>query len=197
MSTKLFVAVIFISLAACSTGPTKKPTNTASQDEAFTLRQQSLQTLENWRLSGKLGFKLPRQSGSAFIDWKQTKNSFRLHLSGPLGQGAMTINSDGERYTIRKDGKEIETASAQDYIQQQLGWELPIQQLRYWALGIPSPSGKAETSINPQTGLLDELKQDHWHVRYLRYSRHRQPLPEKIILQRQQIKLTLIIHKWT
>lgn len=193
MNMKLLLAIVFLGLTACSATQTSKPSN---QSEAFALRQQDLKALENWRLSGKLGFKLPRQSGSAFIDWRQNKNSFRLHLSGPLGQGAMTINSDGKHHTVRKDGKEIETASAQDYFQQQFGWELPIQQLRYWALGIPAP-GEAKTSINPQNGLLDELKQDRWHIRYLRYSRHRQPLPEKIILQRQQIKLTLIIHQWT
>lgn len=192
--------IIFIAvwLSACSSISQKPQTQ---QDAA---RQQALGEMQNWRLRGKLGFKVPRQSGTAFIDWKQTGDSFRIHLSGPLGQGSTAIESDGKTITMRQNGQQQQgLAQQQDFIKQQLGWDLPIQQLRYWVLGLSSPDSEANALYHSKTGLLSNLEQDQWSISYPRYSRHRLPLPEKIVLRRanpvpssQDTKLTLIIKRW-
>jgi len=185
-------------LSACSSIKQKPQ---APQD---TERQQALESMQDWRLRGKLGFKVPKQSGTAFIDWKQTGDSFRIHLSGPLGQGAVTIESNGEAITLRQNGQQQQgLAQQKGFIKQQLGWDLPTQQLRYWVLGLSAPDSFAEANYNPKTGLLSSLEQDQWNISYPRYSRHRLPLPEKIVLRRanpslqsQDTKLTLIIKRW-
>jgi outer membrane lipoprotein LolB len=185
---------LLLALQACTTTPSRNPHSRLDQ---FDAHQAALQLHPKWQLSGKLGIKSPQQTASAFINWKQNDDTFRLHLSGPFGQGSITLNGDGDQLSIQQNGlNQAASKDPQAILKSRLGWEIPARQLRYWARGIPSPHSIATQVTVGKNGLLDELQQDNWLISYPRYTRHRLALPEKIILKRDQLKLTLIIHQW-
>lgn len=159
--------------------------------------QQRLQQQEHWQLSAKLGVRSPSESGSAYLNWQQQSNSYRIHLSGPLGQGSVHINGSPEQVRLTRSGEpELSAASAEELLQQTLGWGAPIAQLKYWVRGLPAPNKSSQQTHNAQ-GALAHLQQSGWS---LEYSRYRTVdgflLPGKIIARQGELKLTLIIKDW-
>ena len=193
-AAKLLLLALFLS--ACSnisqqpSNNNQSPSfaNSSAEQEA---RQALLAPLSKWRMRGKIGLRSPQQNGSGFIDWQQDGEQFRLQVSGPLGQGSTVIA--GNKHELSIQGEEI-IDNPQAQAEQALGWPLPQQQMPYWVRGLASPdeNSKAEWS----EGLLQKLQQGGWDIEYLRYSRHRIPLPEKIKLKRGDIQLTLVVKRW-
>jgi outer membrane lipoprotein LolB len=89
-----------------------------------------------------------------------------------------------------------------------VGWPLPITQLRYWIKGIPAPSiypiDKVEALQFNDKEQLSQFQQSGWKIRYPRYTQletqhpsfNKTALPGKIILQQQQVKITVIVNEW-
>lgn len=184
-------------LAACSNTPSR-PTQASGQHHSeppYQYRAEQLANQDQWRLRGKLGFRSPARSGSGFIDWQQENDKLRIKLSGPLGQGTTIIEGDGADITLEAPGENGPLNPVQ-LLQREYGWQLPTWQLRFWVRGLPAPASPHEATWDAQTKLLQTLKQDEWQLEYSRYSKHRTPLPEKLILIRDSVKLTLIIKRW-
>lgn len=193
-AAKLLLLALFLS--ACSNISQQPSNNNQSPSFANSSAEQEarealLSPLSKWRMRGKIGLRSPQQNGSGFIDWQQDGEQFRLQVSGPLGQGSTVIA--GNKHELSIQGEEI-IDNPQAQAEQALGWPLPQQQMPYWVRGLASPdeNSKAEWS----EGLLQKLQQGGWDIEYLRYSRHRIPLPEKIKLKRGDIQLTLVVKRW-
>lgn len=200
LATKLAAVTLLFLVAACTHQGTMKNSpagqpNTKLSNQAA-LHQQALKKIKKWQLRGKIGVRSPDYSGSAFINWQQQKEAFDIRINGPLGQGSIHIEGTPENITLAQNGKPSKpNLSPEQQLKQALGWDFPAQQLRFWAIGLPAPQSKYTAKWNSNE-LLETLEQDHWAISFQRYSRHKTPMPEKIILQREDIKLTLIIKKW-
>lgn len=164
--------------------------------------QQRLAAIDEWQLQGKIGFRLTgpegRHSGSANFNWQQQPRDYAIRLYGPLGQGSTWIKSDGKEVKLEQAGKQPLTAtSPEELMYQSLGWWLPINDLTYWIRGIPAPySPIIEQQQSPQ-GPLNSLHQAGWQLTYSRYNQVEDwQLPGKIVAQRGDIKLTLILKEW-
>ncbi|WP_299771254.1 lipoprotein insertase outer membrane protein LolB [uncultured Pseudoteredinibacter sp.] len=193
-TAKLLLLALFLS--ACS-NISQQPSN-SSQSPNFTdnsaeqeARLALLNPLSKWRMRGKIGLRSPQQNGSGFIDWQQDGEQFRLQVSGPLGQGSTVIA--GNKHELSIQGEEI-IDNPQAQAEQALGWPLPQQQMPYWVRGLAAPNTNSQSEWSE--GLLQKLQQGGWDIEYLRYSRHRIPLPEKIKLKRGDIQLTLVVKRW-
>jgi len=193
-AAKLLLLALFLS--ACSnisqqpSSNNQSPSfaNSSAEQEA---RQALLSPLSKWRMRGKIGLRSPQQNGSGFIDWQQDGEQFRLQVSGPLGQGSTVIA--GNKHELSIQGEEI-IDNPQAQAEQALGWPLPQQQMPYWVRGLAAPNTGSQSEWSE--GLLQKLQQGGWDIEYLRYSRHRIPLPEKIKLKRGDIQLTLVVKRW-
>lgn len=162
--------------------------------------RSQIAALNNWQISGKLGAKLPNDSGSARLRWDQEPKGYRIDLSGPFGQGRMIITGEPGLVRLRQNGEApLEAASAEELIRQSTGWRLPVDQLRYWVRGIPAPEGQPRGVRKTAEGLLAEMVQDGWQLGYSEYRLvdHRWRLPGRIVARHRDIKLTLVIHQWT
>lgn len=187
-------------LASCARLPTQTPES--ALDRAA--HEQALRALEHWHLGAKIGVRLPGDSGSARLSWKQDGERYRLSLSGPLGQGRIDIEGDPTGVTLTEAGEPpLEAASAEQLIFDSTGWELPVTALRSWVLGLTEPGAPvAQLEVGP-LGLTRSFQQEGWQLRYDRYRQVESLyLPGLVVARRpltdgSEIRLTLAVHEWS
>lgn len=149
--------------------------------------------LQNWKISGKIGLRTDSDAHSAYINWHQCGESFDIRLSGPLGQGGARLF--GNRIGVRLQTKDDETlyaGSAEQLMQQYLGWSLPVSQLAYWMRGIPSPQYAFEASTAGQ-----HFSQQGWQLDFPKLTQvDGYQLPSKATAEQLPYKVTLLIKDW-
>ncbi len=173
--------------------------NTTQQQPV--LPANSLETLSNnsdiqqWSLRGKVGLRNNKEAHSAYLNWSQCGEDFDIRLSGPLGQGAAHLIGDAEQVSLTtSDKQQFSASSASQLLEQQLGWSLPVEQLRYWLRALPDP-GHAYQANSPGQAL--GFVQQAWSLSYPRMTE--QPpyqLPSRIIAEQTPVKVTLVIKEW-
>lgn len=164
-----------------------------------TAQDQILNRLEQWQLEGKLGYRSPEDSGSAFVHWQQKPDAFQVTLTGPFGAGATRIQADVTGAVLRRAGSEdIRAASAAELTTWLFGWQWPIDQMRYWIKGLPAPEPRAVRTERDANGRLVHLEQAGWTLAFDRYALFEQwLLPGRVKGRYGDISFTLIIKNWS
>ena len=187
------LACACVLLASCAGLPEH-----ASSDIDWQSRELQLQALNHWKASGKLAIRTAEQSESATLEWNQANNIARIVLSGPMGLGATSIESDESSLQISHNGQtqhyEISSGPGNSTI---TGWELPVQALPYWIIGLPAPREPVQAQVVEQ-GLLRQIEQLGWTVTYESYGQFEQyVLPTRLNIERDSTRARLIIRHWT
>jgi outer membrane lipoprotein LolB len=159
--------------------------------------QQQLSKLKNWNLTGRLSIRQGDEAYHASIRWQQYEDSYSIDIIGPLGQGGLQLQGGNQQVVMRTSGNEVYVAkSPEALLKQHLGWQVPIQGLRYWALGRYDPGQKYKGKSDPQ-GRFSDLKQAGWDIRYKRYlSLKGIDLPGKVFMNTADLDVRLIIDNW-
>jgi outer membrane lipoprotein LolB len=150
-----------------------------------------LYKLQAWHLEGRLAITAPKDSWSATIEWKHQPDVENIRLSGPLGQGAVAIELRGDVVKIDRGNGRVQTSNQPEiFINQQLGLFVPLQSLRFWAVGLPEADQKfQETS--------DGFVQDGWLIAYKEMQKiGAEAMPHKLAATNEKVKLKLIIDQW-
>ena len=191
----LSLSLLLLLLAACTT--TDQQHAPAATD--WKAHQAQLVGLERWTASGKLALRTADSAESASMVWQQQGTDTELLLSGPLGVGATSIHSNGQQLDIRR-GDEHRTMdiSSPDAIVLNTGWDLPLRALTHWLKGLPSPeSSVQELKLNPQTGLLQTLRQDDWEISYEKYGQFQAfTLPTRLQIKRGTSGAKVVTAQW-
>lgn len=194
LSTRTFLATTFllVLLAGCARQPVQ-PVNSWEE------HRRATGELETWQLSGKVGARLPENSGSARLRWKQSEQDYRIDLSGPFGQGRVVIETLDQSVQLRQGAEPpLTAATAEELMWQATGWAFPVEQLVYWVRGIPAPDSRHRIVEYTPEGLVKTLYQSGWTLAYSDYKATGiTPLPGRVIAQRDDIRLTLIIYQWS
>jgi outer membrane lipoprotein LolB len=163
----------------------------------WTARQSVLVGLDEWEFSGRIAVKTEDDGFNGKLRWAQDRDSFELTASGPLGAGAVRIESDGRSVTLTdKDGVSTELEDAELDFRYRYGWTIPVTSLRYWALGVPDPSGPADTVID-EKGHLTSLTQRDWSVTFSRYAEGGgQLMPKVLTAENDDTRVRLVIDYW-
>lgn len=152
-----------------------------------------LYKLEHWSFDGRLSITSQKDSWTANTDWQHNPDKDTIKLSGPLGQGATLISLSEGVVTIDKGNGEVQSSNTPEaFITQQLGMPVPVQSLRYWLIGLPEPNSPF---IETATG----FKQAGWLVDYKQMQTLKTsniPMPHRIDVFNEQVKLKLIIDEW-
>ncbi|HET7796357.1 MAG TPA: lipoprotein insertase outer membrane protein LolB [Nevskia sp.] len=190
---------IAMGMSGCSSVPVK-PFNTDFSERNWGIRQANISGVQSFALKGRLA-----EAGIAGargdLDWTQSGERFDFRVSGPLGVGALAISGDPKGVEIRSKNGVIVTGEPEAYMQEKLGWSLPLSLLRYWALGVPAPMRELP---KPMMVKLDDagraltLKQSGWQIDYLEY----QPvnslvLPRKLTLNNGSRSFRIVIDEWS
>ena len=189
MRRVLLLLVCSTVLAACVT-TRRAPAPVAA---AWEQRVADLQALSSWRLEGRVAVAAGTQGWQASLNWRENGALAEVHLSGPLGVGSMVLKRG-------PDGLSLNGAPPSDAVlvqlQERLGFELPIDHLRYWLLGVPDPSAAFELKRNDQDRAL-LLTQDDWTVDYDRYMPvDGDLLPSHLVLHRANVRVRIVVDHW-
>ncbi len=161
-------------------------------------RQIYLAKTEEWEFSGRIGVSAGDDGFNGKLWWRQDGPVFRARMSGPLGVGTIFINGDhGEMTLTDQDGVVTELRDAEAELRQRYGWTIPVQSLRYWALGIPDPATPAETEFDAE-GQLASLSQGGWTVSITQYADGGgQSMPRRLTAINDDIRVRLVVDQWT
>jgi outer membrane lipoprotein LolB len=81
-------------------------------------------------------------------------------------------------------------------LQDKLGFELPLDNLRYWLLGIPDPNSPFELTRNEQDRAR-VLTQADWSIAYDRYvPSGGDVLPSRLVLSRADVRVRIAVDHW-
>ena len=110
----------------------------------------------------------------------------------------MQIDGDGRRITVtERDGAVTELDDPEYDLRMRYGWTIPVQSLRFWALGIPDPASPAATEFGDD-GQLARLTQRNWTVDIRQYREGGgQLMPRRITAVNADAKVRLVIDNWT
>lgn len=185
----LLVLIISASLQGCSIFDL--------QQNNATLKTQ-LDQIQSWKVRGKLSVIEQQQAVTGYLTWDQIDDNYDLFLSGPFGQGSSHLIGNEQYASLSIGGKEpVLAESAEQLMQQYLGWQFPVLDLRYWVKGQASPNSQA-TEVRDAMGLLESLHQHGWDVQFSRYQRKDNTwLPGRIKMSGHQLKFTFAIKEWT
>jgi outer membrane lipoprotein LolB len=152
-----------------------------------------LQTLSAWRLDGRVAAAAGTQGWQASLNWRETGAWAEVHLSGPLGIGSMVLKRS-------PDGLSLNGAPPSDAVlaqlQQRLGFDPPIDHLRFWLLGVPDPSAAFQLERNDQDR-ASQLTQDDWTIDYDRYMpADGDLLPAHLVLHRAAVRVRIVVDRW-
>lgn len=122
--------------------------------------------------------------------WVQSAKRARLELEGPLGVGGVRLDFESE------SGVNEESYAA---LEQQLGFALPVESLRYWILGVPDPNFTVDERLARDAPRLDSLAQRGWTVTFENYALVvgvDYELPQRIEAHREALRVRLVIVGW-
>ena len=153
--------------------------------------------LNGWQISGKVGIRSPRESGSATLFWLQRQDYFDIRLAGPMGRGAARLTGRPGAVSLDAANQgQFQAESAEALLQQQLGWSLPVAHLFWWIRGLPTEDSKSRLTLDSESRLA-KLEQDDWQVEYLSYvEQNGYWLPERMKLHGANLDITLVIKDW-
>lgn len=176
-------------LSACSSrpsGPIIPPPTSAS-------------AISKWETSGRVGIRTKNDAISGNFTWQKDPKTFALSIVGPFGQGAINLKKNQDSLVTLAYEDTLTTGSDPGVLlQQELGWEFPVEQVTYWIRGLPAPNSPFRVSNNTKTKQPDTIEQDGWSIQYTNFVNvDGLSLPQKMQVSNPPFKVNLIINQWT
>ena len=193
----LIVFSLITLLAGCAGLTSREALEGQGDPQRWQSHKQQISSLDAWQISGKVGIRAPKDSGSGTLFWLQRQDYYDIRLSGPLGRGAarLTGRPGAILLEVANQGR-YQAATPEQLMQEQLGLNLPVSHLLLWIRGLPSPESKSRLNLDADSRLA-QLSQDGWQVEYLRYTEQNGFwLPERIKLSGFDLQVTLVIKDW-
>jgi len=174
-------------LFACATTRPPKPSLQWQQ------RVADLQAGHSWQADGRAAVALGSQGWQASMNWRQAGPYAEVHLSGPFGVGAVVLTQSAAGLSLN-GAAPSDAVVAQ--VQDRLGFEPPLDHLRFWLLGVPDPSVASQVERNGQDR-ASQVTQDGWNVTYDRYlPAGPDLLPTRVVLSHGEVRVRIVVDHW-
>jgi outer membrane lipoprotein LolB len=203
----LAALVVIVALAGCRTAPVPTTVPGPGADAPWPVQRAALEKLETWSLNGKVAVAANGQGFTANLRYHQQPRRADLALDGPLGIGGMRIAlADQSLAVTNSRGEALDGEAARAEIERRLGVALPLDELRWWLLGLPAP-GPSEVETAPGGDEVRGFVQNGWHVAIAT----RAPalgfaLPQRLVVERMRdaaagtagggARLKLFVERW-
>jgi outer membrane lipoprotein LolB len=182
--------VFFTCCAALTACITTRP---ALAPAPWVQRVSDLQHATTWQVDGRAAVAVGTQGWQASLDWRQRGAATEVHLAGPFGVGALVLKRTPEGLSLN-DAPPSDAVLAQ--LQDRLGFELPLDNLRYWLLGVPDPGSPFDLARNDQDRAR-QLTQAGWTLDYDRYLPvNGDLLPAHLVLSREGVRVRIVVDHW-
>lgn len=156
--------------------------------------------LNNWNLSGRMGYRAGNEGGSASIDWRQRQDRGELRFSGPVGIGSAQLFWAPGEASLETGRDEVRAHSTAELAWRLTGLWLPMEALEFWIRGLPWPDAEWQETRNGDNQ-LSRLVQLGWTLEFSDYKSDYQPgarlqLPHRIRAEHQDQRFTLVVRRW-
>jgi outer membrane lipoprotein LolB len=181
-----------LALAGCPSLPQR-----GAEPQSWDVRRAELQARDSFALAGRVAVAAGEEGFNARLRWQQSGESSEVALDGPLGAGGVRIVSDGASLRVETSrGEQLDAEAARAEIARRLGFEPPLQSLRYWVLGVPDPSIPATETLDAEARLAT-LEQAGWRIEYTEYSAVAgRWLPRRLTLHHGEVRVRLFFDNW-
>lgn len=179
-----FLAVLIALTAGC-----------AALEPAAPLDRPARESIEAFRLEGRIAVRRADERFSAGIAWRHDRQSDEIVVSGPLGQGLARLTAAGGTALLEtSDRKRYAAEDLEGLSEQVFGTRLPLSGLGRWVLGRTAFGGAASVDA---AGRLTGLSEQGWIIEYLRYeSEAADALPALLQARRGDVEVRLAIDSW-
>jgi len=206
-----FAAAVALSLSACVSLDTRKApaapevatTVSAEAQQAETRRIEALRAQPAWSFAGRVAVSKGRNGGSGRIEWQQQARQYVVSLSAPVTRQSWTLTGDAEQGGGRLegvDGGPRQGPDAQQVLREATGWEIPVNQLPEWVLGLVAEGATATEQVDRDTeGRPRRVRQMGWDIQYLDWypaEGDRPVLPRRIEAVNGDAKVRLLVDSW-
>lgn len=180
-------------IAGCRTLPVVAPVAVPWEE-----RRPQLQARDYFELKGRVAIAVADQGVNANLQWTQVGERTQLTLEGPLGVGAVRISATGDDLNIvNADGQRVDSDAAHAELASRLGFDPPLQSLRYWIQGVPDPATAATETLEPGQQRLQALAQGGWSILYTSYILvGNEWLPARLSVQRDAVRVRVLVDGW-
>ena len=151
----------------------------------------------DWAFQGKMAIKNATEASSFNITWQQLGETFDIELSGPLGQGRMSIHGDENAVTLIEGNDQWSANSLEDLLWDLQQIQLPLDYLQYWVRARPKPAERYSQKLDADTQKVKELNQAGWRVQYDSYHETVPSMPRKLSFIRKNNSGKLVIREWS
>jgi outer membrane lipoprotein LolB len=197
LRTVAIVGILLSFLNACSSLQPKSGDLAMSDAVDWQHREQLIQAVREWDVSGRIAMRTDNDAWSASMKWKQAQDNYDIELFGPLGGRVVSIEGGKHYVSLTNDeGKTYTEINATQLIQRHTGWQMPVEDLRYWARAIAAPGSSAEYFYD-ESGRLSGLHQSGWVIEYQDYQLVEGLLmPRKLRLSNRHFTLKMLFRNW-
>ncbi len=193
---------VLVVLAGCRTAPPRTLPGPGA-DAPWPEQLAELAKLDSYALNGRVAVAAKGDGFSASLRYRQQRLRAELALDGPLGIGGMRMQfSDAEISVTNSRGEKLDGVAARDEIEQRMGFELPLAELRWWLLGLPAPGAPVDMRADQVSGAPLDFQQNGWRVSVnsrvpgLGFSLPQRLSFERMGAERDGARLKLFVERW-
>nr|CAA6828964.1 MAG: Outer-membrane lipoprotein LolB [uncultured Thiotrichaceae bacterium] len=179
-----------------------KATVGGSPEAVWQNRQRVFARMKEWSMNGRVGLQLRGQSWSFGMKWDEKVGGVTvMDITNPLTGAVMANIRETQSQVVLKaaDGKSYRDTNAERLLERQLKLKFPLNDMRYWARGLPSPDKAVEAVKLDSRGRPQQLQQDGWVVEYTAYKdQGGNALPTKMRLEKasERAKAKVVAKQW-
>ena len=190
-----WLAIGILLLAGCGTLPELMP---SERDTAWQAHVRALSRFQSWSMLGTLAVRSGSDASRVAMRWRQGRHSYLLRFMGPLGVGLLEVEGSATGVEARfSNGRRASATSPEALLEQEIGWSVPLHELRYWIVGAPAPDGVLSNMELDDHGRLAHLEQAGWTVVYERYGAINDlALPKRIRFSSGSVEATVVVRRW-
>lgn len=159
--------------------------------------QHRLYQLQHWKLDGRIAAKAGDEGWNANLFWEHDAGQERLRIYGPFSQGNVSIILQKNLVYINEgNGVVSESKDPGAWLEQRLGFSVPLASLRCWLLGLPMPEAQYTARYDSRGGWRG-FEQQGWVVDIEAYEESAGfVVPKKMSIQGKTVRLRLVVDEW-
>ena len=210
--TIIFSLSLLLILNGCSTSIKPISFSKEKSQLIWQQRQQTLSTIQDWHMKGRMIVVNGIELWSMDVDWKQKGEQFVIYLAGPFGAGKVQLAGSASGVLLKNSDDQVFYADTpEELLLEHTGVAMPLSLLRFWMLGLPNPKASNNQEKLDALGRLESLSLVNngdapWDIKFLRYTAldkksasfpKQVELPEKIFInQGAEIKVRVVVGEW-
>ena len=189
----LVVSFLLLQLSACASLVNKQ--SSSSSDFSQVNNNINVSAQRNWGVVGRVSIKQENNAWLANIDWQHDEVVDELVISASLSGVLANIRYQEKQIIVEtQDG--VQVLKNNDELQRVVGFNPPINYLKYWARGLVVPN----VELLNDTGLVKErreFEQAGWRVQLSKYRQVSDIwLPHSVSVKNKRLNIKLAIEQW-